>query len=80
MGAFYRRSKNYAVELSDTERDDEIARLEGEREKIDIEIEDLLSSYARLTRNPAVKKGARRVGDSPKDLSYWNLSGKTGKK
>ena len=76
MGLFSRQSFNSTEHLSDGEREEEISRLEGERERVDAEIERLLSDYSRLTRNRAVKKGARRVGASPKDISYWNLSDK----
>ena len=80
MAVFYKRKQNDAKGLPESEREGEIARLEGEREKIDTEIERLLSDYARLTHNHAVKKGARRVGDTPKDMSYWNFFGKIGEK
>ena len=40
--------------LSERERDDEILRLEREREKLTLEIEELISSYAKAigTRAP----------------------------
>ena len=80
MGLFYRRKLNSTDRLSNAESEDEIERLEEEREGIDTEIERLLSDYARLTRDRTVKKGARRIGTSPKDISYWDLPEKSSEK
>ena len=77
---FYKQKHNSTEKLSDAERADEIARLEEEREGVDTEIERLLADYARLTRNYTVKRGARRIGDSPKDRSFWNLPDRRKKK
>ena len=73
MNLFYKQKHSNTDQLSDAEREDEIARLEAEREGIDTEIERLLSDYARLTRNHTVQKGARRIGASPKDRSFWDF-------
>lgn len=73
MGLFFKRKVKYAVDLSDAEREEEIVRLEKEREEIDEEIETLLSGYAGLTRDTVAVRGARRKGYTPKDMSYWGM-------
>ena len=72
MGFFKRKNKNTPVTaLSEEERVSEIRRLESEREENTKEIEKLLLEYARISGDGAVIRGARRVGKSPKDASYW---------
>ena len=58
--------------LSEREREDEILRLEREREKLTLEIEELLSSYAKAIGTSAPTKGARKIGRRPNDWSFWH--------
>ena len=59
-------------ELSTTEREMEIERLERERAKIIFEIDNLVSKYCRAIGDGTAMRGARRLGASPNDWSYWH--------
>ena len=53
------------------ERDFEIQKLEIVRENLNREIEDILVSYKKLTGNKKAVKGAKKIGKSKKDYTYW---------
>lgn len=53
-------------------REAEILELENAREEINREIESVLVSYKKLTRNRKATKGAKKIGKSMKDYSYWH--------
>jgi len=55
-----------------TSRDAEILELENAREDINREIEAVLASYKKLTGNRKATKGAKKIGKSKKDYSYWH--------
>ena len=59
-------------ELSAAEREMEIERLERERMKIVFEIDALVKSYCRAIGDGTAMRGARRLGKSPNDWSYWH--------
>lgn len=59
-------------ELSSAEREMEIERLERERMKLIFEIDSLVESYCRAIGDGAAMRGARRLGKSPNDWSYWH--------
>ena len=73
MGLFRRKKRVAAVsDLSVKTRTEEILRLETERENINREIEKLLIRYTRLTGDIRATKGAKKIGKSKKDYSYWH--------
>lgn len=53
-------------------RESEILELESAREEINREIESLLISYKKLTGNGKAIRGAKKIGKSKKDYSYWH--------
>ena len=53
-------------------REAQILELESAREDINREIESLLASYKKLTGNFRATKGAKKIGKSKKDYSYWH--------
>ena len=56
--------------MNSRDKADMIRRLEREREKVNIEIENILRSYARESGNSALKKRKRRIGYLPNDWSF----------
>ena len=67
------RSKNAVVtDLDNAQREMQILELEDAREQINREIEPLLVSYKKLTGNRKATKGAKKIGKSKKDYSYWH--------
>ena len=58
--------------LTEREREDEIIRLEREREKLTVEIEETIASYAKAIGSKAPVKGARKIGRRPNDWSFWH--------
>lgn len=67
------RSKNAVVtDLDSAQREMQILELEDAREQINREIEALLVSYKKLTGNRKATKGAKKIGKSKKDYSYWH--------
>ena len=56
--------------MNSRDKADMIRRLEREREKVNIEIENILRSYARESGNRALKKRKRRIGFLPNDWSF----------
>ena len=60
------------TDLDSYARDNEILELEAAREEINIEIESLLISYKKLTGNGKAIRGAKKIGKSKKDYSYWH--------
>ena len=67
------RSKNAVVtDLDNAQREMQILELEDAREQINREIEALLVSYKKLTGNRKATKGAKKIGKSKKDYSYWH--------
>lgn len=59
-------------DIDSASRDAEILSLEGTREQINREIEELLVSYRKLTGNKKATKGAKKIGKSIKDYGYWH--------
>ena len=59
-------------DINSAEREMEIVELENAREEINAEIEALLASYKKLTKNRKATKGAKRIGKQQKDYSYWH--------
>ena len=55
-----------------TTREAEILELENVREDINREIESVLVAYKKLTRNAKATKGAKRIGKTKKDYTYWH--------
>ena len=53
-------------------REAEILELENAREDINREIESVLVAYKKLTHNAKATKGAKRIGKTKKDYSYWH--------
>ena len=72
--SIFKNSYNSAMvtDLDSAEREMEILELEAAREDINSEIEALLLSYRKLTGNRKATKGARKIGRSKKDYSYWH--------
>ena len=67
------RARNTKVnELDSAQREMQILELEDTREQINREIEALLVSYKKLTGNKKAIKGAKKIGKSKKDYSYWH--------
>lgn len=56
--------------MRDTDRDAEIRRLERERLRVNLEIEELLREYSRKSGNRSLKPSRRRAGGSPNDYNY----------
>lgn len=61
-----------ASQMSDVRRDSEIMELEIARENINDEIETLLREYKKLTGKRKAVRGAKKIGKSKKDYSYWH--------
>ena len=59
-------------DIDSASRDAEILSLEGTREEINREIEELLASYRKLTGKKKATRGAKKIGKSKKDYSYWH--------
>lgn len=59
-------------DLDDSARATEIMELEDARDEINQEIEALLVEYRRLTGRRSATKGAKRIGRSKKDYSFWH--------
>ena len=61
-----------ASQMSDVRRDSEIMELEIARENFNDEIETLLREYKKLTGKGKAVRGAKKIGKSKKDYSYWH--------
>ena len=59
-------------DINSAEREMEILELENAREEINTEIEYLLASYKKLTKNRKATRGAKKIGKQQKDYSYWH--------
>ena len=73
--AFLRRGKYNTTpvrNLDGIQRDAEILELENTREAINAEIEYLLVEYKKLSGNRKAVRGARKIGRTKKDYSYWH--------
>jgi len=71
MGIFDKnKGKTNYDDMSSRERDDMIRRLEGERQKVNSEIESILRSYSRESGNRTLKRGRRKIGGFPNDWSF----------
>ena len=57
-------------ELEASKRDEAIKSLERERQRINLEIEDVLKKYANESGNRSLKKRGRKSGAYPND---WNF-------
>ena len=72
--AFFSRRKyrlDDSATLDSVARESEIRRLEAERDRINADIEKLMIEYTRITGDKKGVRGARRIGKSPKDMSYY---------
>lgn len=58
--------------VNNSAREMEILELENAREDINREIEELLVAYKKLTGKRKAVKGAKKIGKSKKDYSYWH--------
>ena len=73
--AFLRRGKYNTTpvrNLDGIQRDAEILELENTREAINAEIEYLLVEYKKLSGNRKAVRGAKKIGRTKKDYSYWH--------
>lgn len=72
--ALFGKKYNSALvrDVDSASREAEILSLEGTREEINREIEALLVSYRKLTGKKKAVKGAKKIGKSVKDYSYWH--------
>ena len=61
-----------ASEVNDYRLNSEIMELEIARENINDEIETLLREYKKLTGKRKAVRGAKKIGKSKKDYSYWH--------
>lgn len=59
-------------DLDSSDRAAEIMSLEDSREEINREIEELLVEYRKLTGRRYATKGAKKIGKTKKDYSYWH--------
>ena len=59
-------------DLDHSRRMTEIMQLEDARDEINAEIEEFLVEYRKLTGRRYATKGAKRIGKSKKDYSYWH--------
>ena len=59
-------------DISSNKRLLEIKRLELEREEINREIENLLRVYKKLTGDKRAVAGAKKIGTTEKDYSFWH--------
>lgn len=53
-------------------REEEIARLESEREELNYKIEELLREYSRAIGSREPIKGVRTPSTSPNEYSFWH--------
>ena len=73
MGLFRRKySTTLVSEVSEIRRATEILHLEQAREEINSEIEALLRTYKKLSGRRKAVRGAKKIGKSKKDYSYWH--------
>ena len=70
MALFSDKEKRKLEGISSSQRDAMIKRLERERQKINTEIESILSSYAKESGNRALKKKMFRIGRRSNDWFY----------
>lgn len=72
--AFMKEKYNTALvrDLKTSDRETEILALEETRDEINREIEALLLAYRKLTGKKKATKGAKKIGKSKKDYSYWH--------
>ena len=71
MGLFKKKSGIPEVDtMSEREKDDEIARLERERLRINTEIEQVLKNYAKESGNKALRRRRYKIGRSPNDYGF----------
>lgn len=61
-----------ASEVNDSRLNGEIYQLETARDNVNADIEELLRAYKKLTGKRKAVRGAKRVGKSKKDYSYWH--------
>ena len=73
MALFGKKYNSALVRDTDSAtRESEILALEGTREQINREIEELLFSYRKLTGKKKATRGAKKIGSTVKDYSYWH--------
>ena len=72
MGLFKKKKEDVSIELEYTPRDKEIERLELERLRTNIEIEQLLKSYAKESGDRSLRKRKYKLGRGANDYGFAN--------
>ena len=72
MGLFKKKKEDVSIELEYTPRDKEIERLELERLRTNIEIEQLLKSYAKESGDRSLRKRKYKMGRGANDYGFAN--------
>ncbi len=73
MAVFGKKYNSALVrDVDSASREAQILALEGTREQINCEIEELLASYRKITGQKKATRGAKKIGKSVKDYSYWH--------
>lgn len=70
MGLFKKKKTDEEVFVEFSLRDAEIARLERERLRINVEIEELLRSYSKESGDRTLRKRRYKVGKGPNDYGF----------
>lgn len=70
MGFFQKKKEDTSLELEYTPRDKEIERLEYERFRINVEIEQLLKSYAKESGDKTLRKRRYKIGKGANDYGF----------
>ena len=70
MGFFQKKKEDTSIELEYTPRDKEIERLESERLRINVEIEQLLKSYAKESGDKTLRKRKYKIGKGANDYGF----------
>lgn len=72
MGLFKKKKEDVSIELEYTPRYKEIERLELERLRTNIEIEQLLKSYAKESGDRSLRKRKYKMGRGANDYGFAN--------
>ena len=70
MALINRKAKGSSLGISESDKEAEIKKLERERQRINLEIESLLSDYARKSGNRSLRPRKHRAGSAPNDYNY----------
>ncbi len=65
--------------ITSSDRDEAIRRLERERMKVNLEIESVLKLYAKESGNSSLSRRKHKMGSSPNDYSYNSIVDKKSK-